>query len=143
MTELTTTTAADDSWDILATIRKNKKALTTVAINDVTEFSHSVEKSASSREGDLVVWGSLNGERTILAFVQRPRKGDRKGFTFMPSRHQFPVALKAQVDLLSWLTMDVEHDGALTLAEVRSRAATLAGIWLTAKTLELPMAELA
>jgi ribosomal protein L20 len=65
--------------DILATITKNKKPLTTVAINDVVEFSHSVEASASKRDGALTIFASLNGERQIIAFADRPRNS-KSGF---------------------------------------------------------------
>ena len=105
----------------------------TIATTEITDISVSVEKAAGGYDFSV----TLNGKTTMIGFALKVAGVPGYGFNAL-TLTQFPEALGEQTRLLEVFTKDAQEAGyGLTLAEVRKRAAILAGIWLAGKTLEL------
>lgn len=87
----------------------------------------------ASNGSDITIVAVLNGERHVIGSARKLRNN---GYTFLGyTGTQFPKALEAAADSLDWFKSDAEECGGLKLAEVRQRAATLAGIWLAGQAI--------
>jgi len=103
---------------------------TTMSVID-TDFEVHVERGA----GGYDVRVRLNGTDHMIGFALHV-KGPKTGYTFSGlTLTQFPEPLSSTARDLDWYQSEAQEHGGLSLAEVRKRAAILAGIWLAGQAI--------
>lgn len=94
----------------------------------VDSFDVLVTKARTTYDIHVVV----NGQAHFIAFA--PKAGGAKGYHLVVLETQFGETLKDHAAMFEYLTSDsINNGGGLTIAEVRSRAHILAGLYLAAR----------